>query len=547
MRFGRTLISDSTAGLTVALVSVPEGMAYALVAGVDPIYGLYTGMVTTIVASLTGSTSRLIVTLTNALALVAGEQIGALSPDDPMRAMFTLTFLVGVMMTALGLLRLGSAMRFVSREVMGSFIFATALLIVLGQFKDLVGYTSQIDGGRLEKAIDILAHVEAWNLPATATGAGTILVLLLLRRTRWAGISDILIIGIATVAVQLLGLAAVETVGDISEVPRGVDALPVPVLPDLSLVPALLGGALAATVVGLSESSGVGAAYPNRDGSRSDLSRDFLGQGLGNLTGAFFQALPAGGSLSRTAINASGGAVTRASGVIAGLMVAVILVLFGPVAELVPLAGLAGLLMVIAVEVMLREAHHLANAARTSRVNTAIAVIVVGVGVSVDLTAAILTGMVLSLLVFVHRAATRVRVVELYRDDNGDWCERPAPARLAPGQVVVLEIRGDLYFASIYAFDQVLPATDDAAGATIILRARDRELRSLSGVDWLTGYAESLRQKKVGFLLSDVDPAVVDLLDRTGTLETLGRDRIFPASERLYGGTEAALLNGVTR
>ena len=110
-------------GLTVALVSIPEGMAYALVAGVDPIYGLYTGMVTTIVAALTGSTSFMIVTLTNALALVTADALGGLSSDtDPIRAMFTLTLLVGVVMFLLGVLKLGSVIRFVSKEVMSGFV-----------------------------------------------------------------------------------------------------------------------------------------------------------------------------------------------------------------------------------------------------------------------------------------------------------------------------------------------------------------------------------------------------------------------------------------
>lgn len=538
---GTSAARDAAAGLTVALVSIPEGMAYALVAGVNPIYGLYTGMVTTVVAALTGSTSRLIVTLTNALALVAGEQIGALSPEDPMRAMFTLTLLVGAMMTFLGLLKLGSAMRFVSREVMGSFIFATALLIVLGQLKDLVGYTSDLDGGKLVKAVDIVRHVALWNVETTIAGIGTIVILGALRRTRFASISDILIIAIATISVLALGLSDVETVGDISEVPRGLSALPGPMLPDFSLIPALLGGALAATVIGLSESSGVGAAYPNRDGSRSDLSRDFLGQGLGNLAGSFFQALPAGGSLSRTAINASGGAKTRASGVFAGVMMAVILVLFGPIAELIPLTGLAGLLIVIAVEVMIREGHHLAKAARTSRLNAAIALVVIVTGVADDLTAAIFVGVVLSLLAFAYRAATRVKVVELYQDESGAWSERPAPERIAPGQAIVLEFRGDLYFASIYAFDDLLPLAEGATGASVILRAKDRSFQSTTGTDWLSGYAKSLHRHGVQLCLSEVGEDALDSLEHTGVVDLIGRDHVYPEEERLFAGTEKAL------
>ena len=117
-----SLAPDIGAGLTVALVSIPEGMAYALVAGVSPSYGLYTGMVTTVIASLFVGTNRLIVTLTNALALVAGDQLGKLPPEASMQALFTLTFLVGVIMTVLGLFRLGSVIRFVSKEVMAGLV-----------------------------------------------------------------------------------------------------------------------------------------------------------------------------------------------------------------------------------------------------------------------------------------------------------------------------------------------------------------------------------------------------------------------------------------
>lgn len=132
----KTFTPDLMAGLTVALVSIPEGMAYALVAGVDPVYGLFTGMTTTIIASLMGSTSLMIVTLTNALALVTADQLGGLSGDtDPIRALFTLTLLVGVIMFLLGVLKLGSVIRFVSKEVMSGFVFAIALLIAKARNK----------------------------------------------------------------------------------------------------------------------------------------------------------------------------------------------------------------------------------------------------------------------------------------------------------------------------------------------------------------------------------------------------------------------------
>jgi MFS superfamily sulfate permease-like transporter len=186
-----------------------------MVAGVDPVYGLYTGMVTTIVAALTGSTSLMIVTLTNALALVTADALAGLGADvDPIRAMFTLTFLVGAIMFLLGVLRLGSVIRFVSAEVMSGFVFATALLIVLGQYDELVGYVSTVDANKLIKAVDITLHIGEWDWPTVIVGVGSIIVLVFLKRIKvLEKYADVLIIFLSSVFVFLAGWATVELVG----------------------------------------------------------------------------------------------------------------------------------------------------------------------------------------------------------------------------------------------------------------------------------------------------------------------------------------------
>ena len=292
---------DLGAGLTVALVSVAEGMAYALVAGVDPIYGLYAGSITVIVGSLFASSTLLMVTATNALALVTADKIGALgSGVDAARAMFTLTLLVGVVMALLGVLKLGSLVRFISAEIQAGLVAAVALLILLGQYKDLVGYTSKVDGNKVRKALDITGHLADWNWPTVAVGVGCIAILVAVKRTRLRSYADIFALVLGTVAVSLFHLRSVETVKSIATIPTGWSSVPTPHLPDFSLVPALIPAAIAAAVVGLSEAATVGAAYPNPDGRASDVSRDFLAQGAANIAGGFFRTLVVGGSLSRT-------------------------------------------------------------------------------------------------------------------------------------------------------------------------------------------------------------------------------------------------------
>ena len=258
---------DLAAAITVALVSVAEGMAYALVAGVDPVYGLYAGSVTVLVGSLMASSTLLVITATNALALVAADKIGALGGGvDPAVAMFTLTVLVGVVMAALGLLRLGSLVRFISAEVQAGLVAAVAILIVLGQYDELVGFASDSSGGKVVKAADISAHVTSWHVPTTAVGLGCVAALVLVKRTRWRAYADIVALVVGTLAVSGLGLRGVDTVGDVASIPTGLAAIPTPHLPDLSLAPELLPAAIAAAIVGLSEAATVGAAYPNRTG-----------------------------------------------------------------------------------------------------------------------------------------------------------------------------------------------------------------------------------------------------------------------------------------
>jgi SulP family sulfate permease len=477
-----------------------------------------------------------VVTLTNALALVTAEQLAALSPKDPVRAMFTLTLLVGAIMAGLGALKLGSVIRFVSKEVMSGFVFATALLIVLGQYKDLVGYASTLEANKLVKAIDITLHAGSWSISAALVGFASIILLFVLKASPFKKWADILIIIISTLFVALVPWKGIELVGDVATVPSGLAALPAPMLPDFSMIPRLLGAALAATVIGLAESSGVGAAYPNPDGSRSDMSRDFLGQGLGNVAGSFLQAMPAGGSLSRTGVNASGGAQSRWAGVYSGLLLAFVLVLFGGAAEFIPMTGLAALLIVIGIEVMIKEGRELVKAWKISQLNTAVAVVTVLVGVLDDLTAAIFVGVVLSLILYAATSATHLRTVELAKN-AGRWVEQEAPQQLDSNRAYVIEIQGNLNFASVYSFDELLPDVGEASNAVVVLHARYREIHSLTGLDWLEKYAADLEASGNRLMLAGVEKEVMDLLQDT----EISPENVFPAEAALYSATEAAL------
>jgi SulP family sulfate permease len=440
--------------------------------------------------------------------------------------MFTLTVLVGVVMAALGLLRLGSLVRFISAEVQAGLVAAVAILIVLGQYDELVGFASDSSGGKVVKAADISAHVTSWHVPTTAVGLGCVAALVLVKRTRWRAYADIVALVVGTLAVSGLGLRGVDTVGDVASIPTGLAAIPTPHLPDLSLVPELLPAAIAAAIVGLSEAATVGAAYPNPDGSRSDMSRDFLAQGLANIAGGFFRALPSGGSLSRTGVNVTSGARSRWAGVAAAVLLVVVVAVAGKVAELIPLTTLAAILMVIGVETLVREVRHLVKARWVFVAHLCAAVATVVVGIVAELTAAIFTGVALSLLLYMFTVADRARLRAWTHRPDGTWEETDPPAELASAEVTVLALSGSAYFTSAYRADQAFPAHDRTAGAAVVLQLRDRTFYSLTSLDWIATLIRSLHGHGNRVFLADIDPSQRTALSRSGLLALLGPDGV---------------------
>jgi SulP family sulfate permease len=415
-------------------------------------------------------------------------------------------------------------------------------LIVLGQYGELVGYVSTIEGAnKLVQSIDITVHIGEWDLYTTIVGVGSIIVLLLLKRIRAIEkYSDVIIILLSSIFVLIVGWTSVELVGEIAEVPSGLDAVPTPVLPDPSLIPVLMAGAIAAAVVGLAEGSGVGSAYPNPDGSKSNMSRDFSAQGLGNMVGSFFQAMPAGSSLSRTGLNVSAGAKTRWAGVYSGILMLLTIILFGQYTELIPMAGLAGLLIVIGFGLMVIEGRELASAWKVNRMATAAAFVTIIVGVFEDLTVAIFSGVVLSLLLYTFQSVKKVKAVELVRRDDGHWETRTAPDKLISNQTTVIQIYGNVYFADVYSADDLLPSYEGVNNAVLIYSMRGRESIDLTTIDYAKDLSQKYRDSGNRLMFCGVEQNVFKQMQDGELIKAMGEENVLPMQSRIGGSTEQA-------
>ncbi|MFO0929292.1 MAG: SulP family inorganic anion transporter [Gemmataceae bacterium] len=342
--------ADLIAGLTVAAVAVPQAMAYALIAGVDPRYGVYTAIVMTAVGAVFNSSAHLINGPTNAISLVvlsaiAGLQVG---DADKVEAVFLLSVIVGIIQIGLYLLKLGDLTRYISESVILGFMLGAGVLIALSQVPNLLGLTSQGDGQ--DHLLVRLGLTVVYGGPASGgallIGLGTTFLVL---GFRWVSTRLRLLLPDMLLAL-IVASAVAYLIGWREEWPAFPAALPSFHLPRIQWVwvRGLSGSALALAVLGLLEALAIAKSLAFITRQPLDYNRQCLAEGLANLSGGFFQCIPGSGSLTRSAINFQAGAATQVSGLLSAAAVALCVLLFADLARFVPRPALAGILLVTA-------------------------------------------------------------------------------------------------------------------------------------------------------------------------------------------------------
>src|SRR5690349_1389246 len=324
------LRADLVAGLPGAISSVPDGMAAAVLAGVNPVQGLYAGFAGPIVGGLSSNTRMMVITTTSAAALAAGSALQNVPADQRPQAVSLLVILAGIVLVAAGILRLGRYTRFVSYSVMIGFLTGVSVNIFCGQIAGLTGASTHGDFP-LAKAVNVLIHPGNIQLTSLLTGLSALAILLVLARTRLSVVSALIALVIPTVVVVLAGAETVARVGDQGDIPRGI---PLPHVPDIRLFSfSLVTGALAMAAIILVQGAGVAEAVPNPGNAQPNPNQDIIAQGAGNLAAGFFRGIGVGGSVGSTALNVSVGGKTRWATIWAGVWMLIILALFSGLVE----------------------------------------------------------------------------------------------------------------------------------------------------------------------------------------------------------------------
>jgi SulP family sulfate permease len=530
-----SLRHDAIAGLSIAVANVPDGMANGLLVGVNPIHGLYATMVGPLVGGLGSSSQLMVITTTAAASLTASQSLAGISGEARTGALFVLVVLAGAFQIIFGLLGGGRLTRFVSYSVLTGFLAGVSILLILSQIPTVTGYAAE-GSNRVSQTIDVAMHASAIDPATVAVAILTLILSVLLPRTRLGSLGRLIAIIIPSAVVPLAGLDSVRLVRDLGTIPRSVPTPQTPSFAQFAL--AVVAGAISVALVVLVQGVGVGQNVPNPDGGRASVRRDIMAQGAANVASGLFRGLPVGGSLSATALGVIAGARTRWASVVAGLAMAVIVIGVPELVGLVAMPSLGALLVLAGLGGL--KPRELLAVSRTGWPSLLAGATTFLATLFLPIQAAVGLGVVLSLLLHVGTASTDVTVVELIEQSDGSVVERPAARRLDSNRVTTLDIYGHLFYAGAHTLEHLLPSPDDAQRPVVVLRLRGRRNLGATLIDVLTRYAEALQTAGGRLYLTGVSGHAYDQILRTGKLRLSGPVRVHEATPVLGESTREA-------
>ena len=523
-----TLKADLIAGFTGAVIVLPQGVAFALIAGLPPVYGLYTAMVPPIIAALFGSSRHLISGPTTAISIVVFATVTKFA--EPGSAKFigmalTLTFLAGVYQFVLGLARMGALVNFVSHSVVVGFTAGAAILIATSQLKHFLGIDIPAGESFLHTWQDIFRQFHEINPYVTAIAAVTLIAGILFMRfkPRLPGMLFAMIIGSLLAALLAYETKGIKLVGELPA------QLPPFSMPDFSLKSLkLLGsGALAIAMLGLVEAVSIAKSVALKSGQRVDGNQEFIGQGLANIVGSFFSSYASSGSFTRSGINYTAGAVTPMAGIFAAIALALIVLIIAPLAAHLPIAAMAGILLIVAYRLI--DFHHIANILRTSKREAAVLLTTFLATLFVELEFAIYVGVMLSLIIYLMRTS-RPDIVVRTPDPQSPGRHLVTDPKLPEcPQLKIVRVDGSLFFGAVdhvqgefQRFQEEYPGQKH-----LLIIGNGINFVDIAGAEMLA--QEAKRRQNLGgeLYLSKVKEEACRILKRGGFVDRLGDEHIF--------------------
>lgn len=539
--------ADLLAGLTIAALTIPQSVAFALLIGIPVPAVIACAIVGTVLCSLYCSSRHLVFGPTNTISLILAGALLSLAdnPLDPLQKVLLIGFLMGAIQLAAGLASFGKITQFVSRSVIVGYTTAVGILIATGQLGNLFGIARGPDVSLPGTLKHLAASVITFNFnQATAlAGLGSLLVLIWLRRWRpgWPdGLVTLLITGLTAWFFQL-DRHGVHLVRDLGEISGGVPFFTgFPLNADgLILLPSITSIAVAAAILGMLESVTIAKSLATKTGQRIDPDQELIGMGLGNLLGAGFGAMPGSASFLRSAAGLQAGARTQWAVIIGSGVVLLLVLVLSPLLAYIPIAAIAAYLIVIAIRLF--QPAQIFIVRRATKADAMVFWVTLIAALFLQLDTAIYTGIGISLVLFLQKASAPTLLEHAF-DDQGRLSQIAAPAGRNHPQVSIVHVEGDLFFGAADLFQEgVRRLAEDPNIKVFILRMKNARHLDATTVMALGQLIDFLHSQDRHLLISGVHGDVAAVLKRSGLADKIGPDNLFPAEENATLATKKAL------
>ncbi len=526
----QTLRDDLVAGITGAIIVIPQGVAFAMIAGMPPIYGLYTAMIPPIVAALFGSSWHQIAGPTTALSIVVFSSISQYAVPESaefVHLALSLTFLTGLIQLVLGLARMGTLVNFVSQTVILAFTAGAAVLIATKQLKHVFGIHLPSGLSFWEILKGLALHLSETNLYVFGVAMLTLLTAIFTKKFLPQVPNMLMGMIVGSLAAYWMGGEA-KGITVVGEMPAHLPPFQVPDM-SWSVLSQLAPNAFAIALLGLIADVAIARSIAMQTRQQLDINQEFVGQGLANTVGSFFSCYPATGSFTRSGVNFQAGARTPMSAIFAALLLMLAVLFIAPLTAYLPIPAMGGILLLVAYNLI--DFKTLKMTLRSSRSEVAVLLITFAATLTLDLEFAIYVGIFFSLIFYLQRTS-RPNIATMAPDPDSPRHSfiniiRKPDLKECP-QLKIIRIDGSIFFGAVSHVQSFFNLLDlEPEKKHLLIMADGINFIDLAGAELLWQEAEKRRERGGDLWFAGLKQTAQDVLIRSGIKERIGEDHFF--------------------
>lgn len=533
------LKNDLKAGLSVASVSLPQVMAYAMIAGLNPVYGLYTFIVSTIVSTFTGVSSYMIVGPTNIIAVTIAGSLNSMNITDPanyLQGVLIITFLTGIIQILMGIFKLGYLVNFISSSVISGLTYGVALIILVGQLIKFLGLKVQTGNIVVKTLYNVITNISQTNLYSLLFGLSTIFVIILSKKFLPRLPSYLIAVGLSVIFVYLFNLAEeLKIVGTIqSSIPEfSLFRF------DLNFMTRLLSSAFSLAIISCVQILSIVKMMEKKAREEAKINREFIGQGITNVVCSFFNSFAITGSFTKSYANYEAGAKTRISELVSGVTVLLLVVLLAPVVKYIPIPTLAGIVIYVAFKMF--DLKEIKKNIFTTRFDAIIFTITFLTTILTPrLDYAIYFGVVMSAILVLKNTSELEYSHISYNENEEKFVSHQDVDKVEDDDYIIINLTGTMHFNAAENLKENLNKSY-IKNKVFIIRMRRIDNIDLTVIEEMDKFIDKVQQSNGKIILSGVKESIYKSLKSYGIIDKLKEEDIKFYNKKLYSSTKSAI------